>query len=94
MNGYQDVDAMWEADAAAEWERLNDCESDHFPHWKSAENKMVSALRFLSDALDLLTDAAQDISGSSQEDRIDSLADDVSKIYDEVYQQKERMGWL
>ena len=87
----QDVDAMWEADAAAEWERINECESDKYPYWTNAEYKLSDAQKLLSKAEDCLGEAAEYVKDSSQDDRIMSLMDDASKLYDAIYEQLQRM---
>lgn len=90
----QDVDAMWEADAAAEWERINECESDKYPYWINAEYKLSEAKSLLSKAEGQLNLAVEYVKGSSQEDRIVSLIDSVSELYDAIYEQIQKMKEL
>ena len=90
----QDVDAMWEADAAAEWERINECESDNYPNWCNAESKLGQAMSMLCKVEEMLNIAADYVAESSQEDRIMSLVDQVNALYDAVYDQKKRMEVL
>ena len=84
----QDVDVMWEADAAAEWERIN--EPDPY------ENQMKIAARSLDKALDELNDvigwvqtAEADLHGSPMADKVSSFAQDLDNIYGELRNLKE-----
>ncbi len=88
---WQDVDAMWESDAAAQWERENACESDDYPYWCNAEQKLKDAMSMLIKAESLLYKAAEYVKNSTQEDRIVSLADMVTDIDSSVHDQLERM---
>ena len=44
---YQDVDAMWEADAAAEWERLNAPDPMENEMKEAAEQIKIRVMDFL-----------------------------------------------
>ena len=84
----QDVDAMWEADAAAEWERIN--EPDPY------ENQMKMAARSLDKALDELNDvigwvqtAEDDLQDSPMGDKVSSFAQDLDNIYCELRKLKD-----
>ena len=87
----QDAQAMWEADAAAEWERINKCGSDDFPYWCNAEGKLTEAMSLLCKIESMLNLAADYIANSSEEDRVKSLVDQTNALYDAVYDQKTRM---
>ena len=76
---YQDVDAMWEADAAAEWERLNEpdpCEKQ----MKAASVSIREAVQFLARAEDRLADAMTEVFDTPMEYRIGSLLDSLEDI--------------
>lgn len=88
---WQDVDTLWEADAAMQWERENDCESDHFPGWRRAERSIEKAMKTLCDAEEMLLAASDHVKGSSQEDRLLALVDSVSELSDNVREQFNRM---
>ena len=84
----QDVDTMWAADTAAEWERIN--EPDPY------ENQMKMAARSLDKALDELNDvigwvqtAEADLQDSPMADKVGSLAQDLDNIYGELRNLKD-----
>ena len=87
----QAVDLMWESDAAAQWERENACESDNFPYWCNAEQKLKDAISMLYKAESMINQAATYVKNSTQEDRIVSLADSVSDLSGNIHEQWERM---
>lgn len=84
----QDAGAMWEADAAAEWEMKN---ANDIPTWTNAEDKLAEAVSFLNKVESLLDMAAGYVDGSTESDRIASLAASVSELSDQVSAQKRRM---
>lgn len=86
----QDVDAMYEASVAREWEELNE---DEFPEWPNAIECIESALKLLSEAEDELYEASGHVEGSPEYDRIVSLAMGVSDLHDHILNQKQRMRW-
>lgn len=88
---WQDVDAMWESDAAAQWERENECESDNYPYWNNAEQKLKDAISMLYKAESMINQAATYVRNSTQEDRIISLADSVSDLSGNIHDQWEKM---
>lgn len=76
---WQNVDAMWEADAAAEWERLN--EPDPF------ENEMIEAavhlkeaIKNLNKAVDSIMEADSELEGSPMEDVVGSYVIDIENL--------------
>lgn len=87
----QDVDAMYEAYVARQWEELNASPEDDFPEWGNAIECIESALKLLSKAEDELYEAAGHVEGSPEYDRIVSLAMSVSDLYDHILDQNQRM---
>lgn len=76
---WQDVDAMWQADAMAEWERLN--EPDPF------EKEMIKAAVYLNNAIenldkavDKIIEAQSELEGSPMEDVVGSYVIDMENI--------------
>ena len=90
----QDVDAMWEADAAAEWERLNE-EPEEAEEYREAASEMESACEELINAIDSMSDAAKEVNGTVGYDRIVSLMNDLEDIYSDILILKNHMkeGW-
>lgn len=75
----QDVDAMWEADAAAEWERINapdPCEAQ----LKLAAKAMTEAAHFMDVAEDHLYDAAADLYETPMEAKVGSFLDQLQDL--------------
>lgn len=87
----QDVDAMYEASVARQWEELNASPEDDFPEWGNAIECIENALKLLSNAEDTLYEAAGYVEGSPEYDRIVSLAMGVSDLYDHILDQNQRM---
>ena len=76
---YQDVDAMWEADAAAEWERLN--EPDQYEKvLKDAATDLEKAVAELRVVLDRLEDASAVLSETPMQAKIDSFIETLEDI--------------
>lgn len=80
---WQDVDAMWQASAAAEWERLNEPDPD--------EGRKVEAAKVLDRVLaqlveveDLIEEAADKVSELPAEDRIGSYVEDIGDMRHEI----------
>lgn len=90
----QDVDAMWEADAAAEWERINAPDPNE-KHYLDAASSLSVAINHMDKALDYLDDAANEVEGLPAEDRIRSLFNELEEIYDSIksLQNQLRKGW-
>ena len=86
----QDVDAMWEADAAAEWERLNadDPEEEKI---KSAGWWLSSAYDSVAEAMTSIGEAVKEADGTVAYDRIVSLLDDLSDLQTELYIMRDNM---
>ena len=76
---WQDVDAMWESDAAAEWERLN--EPDQYEkQLKSSAEFIKQAYELLDKAEDRLAEAMAELSETPMEYKIGSFFDQVSDM--------------
>ena len=76
---YEDVYAMWEADAAAEWERLN--EPDQYEKvLKDAATDLEKAVAELRVVLDRLEDASAVLSETPMQAKIDSFIDSIDDI--------------
>ena len=79
----QDVDAMWEADAAAEWERLNEPDPDE-DKLKDAADDFVTAYEHMCEAVQALYDAYKTVEGTIAEDKVASMMNDVEDLATEV----------
>lgn len=91
----QDVDAMWEADAAAEWERINAPDEYHDNMIKAACSLDI-AVDKLDKAMDFIADALSEVDGTPMEltvrdlyDKLDDLKYTVSCLKDK-YERGER----
>ena len=88
---YQDVDAMWEADAAAEWERLNEpdpCEKQ----MEAASVSIREAVQFLTSAEIRLADAMAEVFDTPMEYRIGSFLDSIEDIECDLKSLAEKYG--
>ena len=86
-----ELDRIYEAAIADDWEEQNKQEKDSFPEWDKAIKNLYCAKATLSSAVELLTKAAAYVEGSTQEDRIASLANSLEDITTEIAMQIERM---
>ena len=86
-----DVDRIYEAALADEWEEQNKAERDKFPQWDEAIKKLQIAKTTLAAAASMLYEARDMIEESTQEDRTASLAEDADNLAAEVAKQIERM---
>ena len=86
-----DVDRIYEAALADEWEEQNKSERDSFPKWDEAIKKLQTAKAAVAAAVAMIYEASEMLEGSTQEDRIASLAEDADNLAAEVAQQIERM---
>ena len=91
----QDVDAMWEADAAAEWERINAPDKYH-NQMVGAAASLDIAVDKLDKAMDFIADALSEVDGTPMEltvrdlyDKLDDLKYTVSCLKDK-YERGER----
>ena len=81
----QDVSAMWEADAAAEWERLNADDPDA-EKMKDAAVTLDDVYDRIGDAMDSLSDAAKEVDDTGAPyDKVISLLDALNDLQSEVY---------
>ena len=78
MNGWQ-VQAMWEADTAAEWERLNEPDPAE-QEMKEAAESLQSALNDIDSGLDWIADAISSLDGTPMADKVQSFLDDFEKL--------------
>ena len=75
----QDVDAMIEADAAAEWERINDThEIEELV--EAGKKNLDDALAEMNKAVYQLLGIEEDFSGTTIEDKIASIRDDLDNL--------------
>lgn len=86
----QDVGSMWESDASAEWERLNEITPDE-ERIMTAAREMEYALDHLSEAIDELATVAEMVDETVAYDRIVSQQDALEKLQDEIRTLKKRM---
>ena len=78
MQGWQ-VDALWEADAAAEWERLNEpdpCEMQ----MRRAAKVMTEAAHSMDVAEDKLGEAMAELNGTPMEAVVGSFLDQLEEL--------------
>ncbi len=87
---WQNVDAMWEADAAAEWERLNE-EDANLEKCKQAEKTIEKVLDFIDSAKDYLIAAEEDADGLPITDRMASIENDLDNLWCDLNAIKKRL---
>lgn len=75
----QDVSAMWEADAAAEWERINAPDKYH-DQMIDAACSMSIAVDKLETARDFLADALNKVDGTPMESTVRDLYEKLDDI--------------
>lgn len=80
---YQDVDAMWEADAAAEWERLNEPDPAE-NQMKEAAVKIEKGLKKINDGLDALADAMISLAGTPMQYKVESYMEGIENLVSEL----------
>lgn len=68
-----DVDRIYEAAVADDWEEQNRPESERFPEWKEAVDKLTLAKESIAEAVALIFEASDMVEGSTFEDRIASF---------------------
>lgn len=83
----QDVQAMWEAAAAAEWERITEPDKDA-EKMQDAAHSVGYAYDNISQAMQHLYDAFKEAEGTVAEDRIASLMNDLEDLQDDVLSMK------
>ena len=89
MNGWQDVDAMWEADTAALWERLNEPDPAE-GYLKSAAVSMGQAIDLIDKAEDQLAEAISELSYADLEDKVSSMLDTLMDLKIDIRILKEK----
>ena len=85
-----DAQAMWEADAAAEWERINEPDESE-EKLKDAAELVGNAYDSMANAIQWLYDASKEAEGTIAEDRIKSVMDDLETLHDDVLSLKYRL---
>jgi hypothetical protein len=89
MQAWQDVDAMWEADAAAEWERLN--EPDQYEKYlKEAATDLDKAVAAIRIVIDHLSDASSVLSDTPMQAKVDSFIDSIEDTKYDLWSLKLR----
>lgn len=78
MNNWQ-VQAMWEADAAAEWERINAPDPAE-REMKDAAESLQAALDNIDSGLDWIADAVSKLDELPMADKVQSFLDDFEKL--------------
>lgn len=78
MNGWQ-VQAMWEADAAAEWERINAPDPAE-REMKDAAESLQAALDNIDSGLDWIADAVSKLDELPMADKVQSFLDDFENL--------------
>lgn len=86
MTGWE-VQAMWEADTAALWERLN-APDPYEKEMHDAALNMRLAIEMINKAEDYLADAVTDLSGTPMEDRIQSFLNDMEDLHSDINYQR------
>lgn len=84
---YQDVDAMWEADAAAEWERLN-APDPMENEMKEAAEQIKFGLDSVDAGLDFFAEAVATLSESPMADRVQSFLNDFESLANKLEELK------
>ena len=87
-----ELDMMYEAAVADDWEEQNKPAAMVYPEWVLAIKKVQTAQAMLSEAVELLKDAAEMIPDSREDDRILSIADEVEFLLQDLQKQEERMN--
>ena len=94
MNGWQ-VQAMWEADAAAEWERRNAPDPAE-RQMKEAADSLDIALDNIDSGLDWISDAVSKLDDLPMANKVQSFLDDFKnlsnglKVLKDHYERGER----
>lgn len=87
----EELDRIYEAAVADDWEEQNRQEKDNFPKWDVAVGGLKIAKATIAAAAAILYEARDRVEGSTQEDRIASLAEECDTLAEEVAKQIERM---
>ena len=84
----QNAGAMWEADAAAEWERINAPDPYH-DQMIGAACSMAIAVDHLEKAVDYLIDAFNAVNNTPMEERVRKLLEAAEDLKVDVDMQKD-----
>ena len=82
MTGWQ-VQAMWEADAAAEWERINEPDPAE-KQMKEAAGSLTKGLEDIDKGLDWLADAVSKLDETPMADKVQSFLDSLENLANEL----------
>ena len=85
------LDAIYEAALADDWEEQNHPTRDNFQEWDCAVENIGKAENWLKDVVSVLNDAARMVENSTEDDRILSIASEVEFLMVDLKKQKERM---
>lgn len=88
MTTDRELDRMYEAAVAQDWEEQN---AGNTPEWESAIKAIRIAGNLLTEANAKLTEAAKLVKWSAERYRIESLADEISWMAKDIAKQMERM---
>lgn len=86
-----ELDRMYEAAIADEWEEINRTPERKYPEWTDAIKKLEAARALLSEAAEMLTAGAELVEGSFEDDRILSLQSETEHLANDYARQVERM---
>lgn len=87
MNGWQ-VQAMWEADAAAEWERINEPDPAESQMKEAAESLEVALDKFNA-GLDMVADAMISLADTPMQYKVGSCMEGIENLVSELGTLKE-----
>ena len=83
--------AMWEADAAAEWERINEPDPAE-KELKEAAKSIEIALDCIDSGLDWISDAVSKLDGSPMADKVQSFLDSFESLANNLEKLGEHYG--
>lgn len=86
-----ELDRMYEAALADEWEEINKPPERKYPEWTDAIKKLEAARELLTEAAEILTEGAELVEGSFEDDRILSLQSETEHLAADFTKQVERM---
>lgn len=84
-----EVDAMWESDAAREWEELNDSADE--TQWLDSIHGLELAKDAMYDAIQRIAEASDGLGLDPEAYRIESLLDEAETLLTAVKDQIEKM---
>ena len=86
-----ELDRMYEAAVADDWEEKTRTSREMYPEWDEAVKRLKTAQALLSEAVDVLTGAAEMVADSTDDDRILSISDEIRFLGKDLEKQAERM---